>query len=228
MTMANTERAYLPAAGHDWFLPLYDPLTRLLGADEARRILLDQAALQDATRVLDVGCGTGTLAVLISRQYPEVQVVGLDPDAKALARAVGKARRARAPIQFDQGFADALPYPDGWFDRVLSSMMFHHVAFQDRPAVLREILRVLRPGGRLEMLDFAGPQENGGFIARMVHSHHQLKDNAEHKILSLMTDTGFREVRLVQQRGFLFGRVAYYQATRTQTRLQLSAHGLQH
>jgi ubiquinone/menaquinone biosynthesis C-methylase UbiE len=81
---ARSERAFLPAAGHDFLLPIYDPFTKLFGFDQARRVLLDQAALQPSHRVLDVGCGTGTLAVLIKRLYPSIDVVGLDPDPKAL------------------------------------------------------------------------------------------------------------------------------------------------
>jgi ubiquinone/menaquinone biosynthesis C-methylase UbiE len=71
------ERTFLPAAGRDLFLPLYDPFTRLFGFDGVRRALLDQAALQPHFRVLDVGCGTGTLALLIKRLYPAIEVVGL-------------------------------------------------------------------------------------------------------------------------------------------------------
>jgi len=86
--MMGSSRTYLPAAGHDWSLPLYDPIVKLLGGDAARRALLEQAALRPGQRVLDVGCGTGTLATLIKQLYPDVEVVGLDPDPKALARVV--------------------------------------------------------------------------------------------------------------------------------------------
>ena len=85
--MVESSRTYLPAAGRDWRLPLYDPFVKLLGGDAARRVLLDQAGLRPGQRVLDVGCGTGTLATLIKQLHPEVEVVGLDPDPKALARA---------------------------------------------------------------------------------------------------------------------------------------------
>src|SRR6266478_2037249 len=125
--MVLSDRSYLPAAGHDWSLPLYDPMVKLLGGDAARAVLLDQAAVRPADRVLDIGCGTGTLAVLIKRRYPAVEVVGLDPDPRALARARRKAQRAALSIQLDRGFADELPYADGSFDRVFSSFMLHHL-----------------------------------------------------------------------------------------------------
>ena len=120
--MLNTERRYLPAAGHEWFLPMYDPLTKLLGFDAARRKLLDQAELKGNYRVLDVGGGTGTLAVLTKRLYPNVDVAALDPDPRALARARRKAERAAVHVRFDRGFADAIGYADTTFDRVFSSM----------------------------------------------------------------------------------------------------------
>jgi ubiquinone/menaquinone biosynthesis C-methylase UbiE len=212
--MSNSERPFLPAAGHDWFLPLYDPITRLLGVDTARQALLEQAGLQRQHRVLDLGCGTGTLAVLIKRLYPTVEVVGLDPDPRALARAQRKAQRAAVSLRFDQGFAGALGYPDATFDRVFSSMMFHHLAEDERPRMLHEIRRVLRPGGRLELLDFAGGQSNGhGMLGRLIHSHHRLKDNTEGRILSLMAQAGLVNAKKVGDRTALFGRIEFYQAS---------------
>src|SRR5207249_10176352 len=100
--MMESSRTYFPAAGHDWSLPLYDPIVKLLGGDAARRALLEQAGLRPGQRVLDVGCGTGTLATLIKQLYPDVAVVGLDPDPKALARARRKAAPARLSTQSAQ------------------------------------------------------------------------------------------------------------------------------
>jgi len=215
MSMVKSERPFLPAAGHDWLLPLYDPLTRFFGFDHARRTLLDQAGLQAHHRVLDVGCGTGTLAVLIKRLYPDVEVVALDPDPRALARGQRKAERAAVSVRFDRGFSDALGYGDARFDRVFSSMMFHHLASDEKENTLREIHRVLKPGGRLELLDFAGPGSHGhGALARLIHSHHRLSDNSEERILGLMAGAGFADARRIADRTTAFGRIELYQGAR--------------
>src|SRR5205823_12021876 len=147
-------KTYLPAAGHNWLLPLYDPIVKLLGGDAARRALLDQAFIRPGQRVLDIGCGTGSLVVLLKRLHPDVNVVGLDPDPKALARARRKAEQASVSIKFDQGYSDQLPHPDGSFDRVFSSLMFHHLKDQEKEKTLREVVRVLKSDGSFQMLDF--------------------------------------------------------------------------
>jgi ubiquinone/menaquinone biosynthesis C-methylase UbiE len=165
--MLESGKTYLPAAGHDWLLPLYDPLVKVLGGDTARRILLDQATVRPGHRVLDIGCGTGTLAMLIKRLHPDVDVVGLDPDPKALARAKRKAERSAVSIRLDQGFSHELPYPEASFDRVFSTFMFHHLMGDEREKTLYEVRRVLTPGGSLHMLDFMGTDASShGPLAR--------------------------------------------------------------
>ena len=214
MSIAQSHEGYIPAAGHHWSLPLYDPLTALIGVDRVRRALLEHAGLSVPQRVLDIGCGTGTLAVLIKRTHPRVEVTGIDPDPKALARARRKAERAGASIRLDTGMADALPYPDAAFDRVCSSFMFHHLRGDEKSDMLREVRRVLAPGGRLELVDFAGPEAQGGFLKRLLHAHELLKDNAENRVLTRMRDAGLLEPRCIGRRSLVVGEVNYYQASR--------------
>src|SRR5437762_3228370 len=110
--MAQAERTYIPAAGHDWLLPFYDPIVKLMGGESAHRQLIDQARLQPGHRILEIGCGTGSLTILVKALYPAVEVVGLDPDPKALERARRKADRQKISVELDRGFADGLHYAD--------------------------------------------------------------------------------------------------------------------
>jgi len=212
----SPDRIYLPAAGHHWALPFYDPLVRLLGLDAARNALLDQAAVGSSHRVLDIGCGTGSLAVLLKTRCPGADVVGLDPDPKALARARRKAGQAGLVIHFDQGFSDEQPYPPGSFDRVFSSFMFHHLETETKVKTVSEVRRVLKPGGSFHMLDFGGPEDRtGGLFARLIHSRQRRKDNAESRILTLMSQGGLAGSKKVVDRAVFFGtlRFSYYRAS---------------
>jgi ubiquinone/menaquinone biosynthesis C-methylase UbiE len=211
--MSESTRTYLPAAGYDWSLPLYDPIVKLLGGDKARMILLDDAALRPGYRVLDIGCGTGTLVTLIKRFHPDVEVIGIDPDPKALARARRKAAKAAVSIQFDQGFGDDLPYAEASFDRVFSSFMFHHLPPDEKGKTLRAVRRVLKPGGGFHMLDFEGPESgSNGVLAHTLHSSKRLRENSESKVLSVMRESGFADPRKVHRQAMLFGHIAYFRA----------------
>ncbi len=211
--MGEARRNFIPAAGHDWFLPLYDPIVKLLGGDSARRALVDQAAVRSGHRVLDIGCGTGSLVILIKRLHPNVDDVGLDPDPKALARGRRKAQRAAVSIRFDQGFSDELPYPGASFDRVFCSFMFHHLEPEEKEKTLSEVRRVLKPGGSLHLLDFGGPESSPqGFLARLLHFSHRLRDNFGGRILTLMSQAGFLDPKEVSHRATPLGHMAYYQA----------------
>ncbi len=213
LRMSHPHQTYLPAAGLDLFLPFHDPLVKLLGADRARKKLFDQASVRPQHRVLDIGCGTGTFAVTIKGWLPTVEVVGLDPDPKALARGRRKAVRAGVSIRFDQGFADALPYTDASFDRVFSSLMFHHLPHHAKLATMREVRRVLKPGGSVHLLDF---EQEGSHshnpLARWLHSSERMQDNTREQILNWMREADLFEPRVVDSDQPIFGKVVYFAA----------------
>jgi ubiquinone/menaquinone biosynthesis C-methylase UbiE len=205
---------YLPAAGRDAFLRCYDPLTALLGAARLHGTLIDQAGLGTGQRVLEIGCGTGNLAIRARRTHPDVEVVGCDPDPLALARAQRKAR-GLAGIRFERAYAQKLPYPDGRFDRVLSSLMLHHLDHDTKVAAAAEIRRVLRPGGSLHLVDFVG-QTHGvhGFLASRVFRSGHVTDNHDSGIPRLFTAAGLECDEVAVRRAGVLGSAGYYRATR--------------
>jgi ubiquinone/menaquinone biosynthesis C-methylase UbiE len=183
---------YLPAMGHDRLLRFYDPFTRLLGVRSLHRTLAGQAEIAPGHRVLEIGCGTGNLALLVAHRYRGASVVGLDPDPLALGRARRKATRDGLPVQWDLGSAGDLPYPDASVDRVLSALMFHHLDEAEKHRALSEIKRVLRPGGRLHLVDFGGHQR--GLLTRLTHRNRRLQDNAGDRIPDRMREAGLTDV----------------------------------
>lgn len=142
----------------------YDLLLWLLtlGRERAfRERLLAPAHLQPGESVLDVGCGTGTLAIVASR-HTTAEVHGVDASPEMVARARAKARRAGSAAAFDVARAESLPFADARFDVALSTVMLHHLPRATRLAAVREMGRVLKPTGRLLVVDFAGARGGKG------------------------------------------------------------------
>lgn len=213
--MSHERAHYIPAAGHDLFLPFYDPVVRLLTRERVfRSQFLVQADIRPGHRVLDVGCGTGTMAVLIRQQQPESIVVGVDGDPRALAVARRKAERAGQTIEFEESFADRLPYSDRSFDRVLSSLVFHHLTHDDKLAAMREIRRVLKPDGWFHLADFGPPVGwYSTLLTRLVKPGERLRENLDGHLPALMTEAGFTTVQQRGHHNMLFGTFAFCAAS---------------
>ena len=156
-----------------------------------RELLLAPARLQQGESVLDVGCGTGSLALVAKRMVgPAGQVHGIDASVPMIARAKSKARRRRVDAYFDVASADALPFPDRAFDVALSTVMLHHLSTTTRVAAVSEIRRVLRPNGRALLVDFAGAR-NGKGPRLHFHRHGHVDPRA---LAGLAVEAGLRVV----------------------------------
>ncbi|MGY1640038.1 class I SAM-dependent methyltransferase [Geodermatophilus sp. SYSU D00703] len=213
--VTGEEREFLPGMARGWLLPLYDPMSRVLGVDRIHRRLVDQVELRPGQRVLEIGCGTGSLLLAAKQAQPEAVAVGLDPDLAALARARRKARRRGLAVQLDRGYADALPYPDGSLDVVLSSFMLHHLPDDQRESAMREVVRVLRPGGALHLVDVGGGENPvHGRIRSRGHRHEHSRPHAVDGIPDLLRRNGFPDVvETGSGEHRRIGRYTYFRAT---------------
>jgi ubiquinone/menaquinone biosynthesis C-methylase UbiE len=129
-----------------------------------REEIVNLARLAAGEAVLDIGCGTGTLAIAAKRRLGHTgDVYAIDASPQMIARARSKARKAKAQITFVNALAEALPFEDGLFDVVLCTVVLHHLPAKPRLQCLREIRRVLKPGGRALLVDFehSGSRDKG-------------------------------------------------------------------
>ena len=163
---------------------------------ELRQRTVTLAQLQPGDQVLDVGCGTGTLALEVKRRVGSAgRVVGIDPGTEQIARACAKAARHHVPIEFQIGVIEQLAFPDQTFDVVLSTLMMHHLPVSLRAQGMAEIARVLKPGGRLIIADFTRKQERTGLAARFHAGGSSL-----HELAALVADAGFTPVETEEMR----------------------------
>lgn len=148
-------KPFIPALRYDALTGLYDRVVGLTMPEKKfKQSLIQQAAIGPHVRVLDFGCGTGTLTLLIKESCPDALVSGVDVDPKVLAIAQEKIKGQQLSIGLTQYDGKRLPYPDGSFDRVLSSLVFHHLTSQQKQAALQEIHRILVPGGEIHIADW--------------------------------------------------------------------------
>lgn len=173
----------------------YDLLVWLLTLGRERWFrdrILDLARLAPGETVLDVGCGTGSLAIRAKRRVgPAGAVFGIDASPEMLARAGRKARKAGLEIILNQAPAQTLPFPDGRFDAVLTTLVLHHLPRRAREQCGREMARVLKPGGRLLAVDFATPAKEQTFLRGHIHRHGHVKPA---EIVALLEGAGLQVI----------------------------------
>jgi ubiquinone/menaquinone biosynthesis C-methylase UbiE len=208
---------YVPALDYEWLTPAYDTLIRLTMPERAfKRRLIEQARIRAGHAVLDIGCGTGTLAIMAKRAHPDATIVGLDGDPKILAIAAHKVAAAGLDVALHHGMAFELPYPDGSFDRVLSSLVLHHLTPEDKRRTLAECYRVLRPGGELHVADWGRPHNALMWLAswsvRLFEGRQMTADNVQGRLPHLFLQAGFEGAEETGRLATVFGTLSLYQA----------------
>ena len=213
--MDKSER-YIPALRFEFLTPVYDPLFRWVFKEEAfRRYLIEQASIQPGMRLLDLGCGTATLTILVKQLHPTVDVVGIDGDPNVLAIARAKVRQSEENITLDHGMADHLPYADRTFDRVLSSLVFHHLNKDSKQRAFQEVHRVLRPGGEFIIADIGPPHTPWTRFISMFMAHlEEASENLQGALPGMLQSAGFNPINERGRWAMIFGTLVFTQASK--------------
>lgn len=214
MSQVSNEKRYIPALSFRSLTPLYDPLLKWIMREETfKRRLVQRANIQPNMSVLDLGCGTGTLTLMLKRAHPDVNITGMDGDEDVLKIARDKSRGM--DIQWDKGLASSLPYPDSTFDRVVTSLVIHHLVTEDKRQAFKEIFRVLKPRGELYVLDFGAPHSPlTRFMITYMRRLEETADNFDGLIPRFVTEAGFGGVKEAENFVTVFGPLSIIQAVK--------------
>jgi len=211
--MANQK--YVPALSFRWLTPIYDALIDgPMSMSRMRKDLVAQMGDLSDKKILDVGSGTGTMAVMVKQAHPSAEVIGIDGDPQILEIARGKARDLGIETRFDQGMSFDLPYPNESFDVVLTTVMLHHLSRADKQTTAREMYRVLSPGGQLFGADFVEPRSSFGKVIRpLTRRFERVADNLDGFLPVMFENAGFKNYR--EGRRYFFGSIALFQGSKS-------------
>lgn len=215
----DNRKNYVPALRFHWLTPYYDAVVGATTREKVvKRALIQQANVDSGQRILDLACGTGTLAVWIKQAVGGAEIIGVDGDPAILRLATRKAERAAIEIRFDTAMSFALPYPEANFDRVVSSLFFHHLSWHDKRRTVREIFRVLRPGSELHVADWGRASNifmRALFIfVQVLDGFRNTQDNVSGKLVQLFQEEGFVDVAERKTFNTIFGTMALFSAVK--------------
>ncbi|MDO9184380.1 MAG: class I SAM-dependent methyltransferase [Bacteroidia bacterium] len=210
---------YIPALKYEWLTRFYNPLIRVtMPEKEFKTELVRQANIKENHKVLDFGVGTATLSLMIKDTNPSSEVNGVDVDEKVLEIANKKIKKARAMIFVTKYDGVKLPYSNASFDRVLTSLVFHHLTAQQKHNSLVEIKRVLKPNGELHIADWGKASSvlmrSLFFFVQILDGFETTNDNVKGLLPAYIEIAGFKKVEIKKNYSTIFGTLTLYKAVK--------------
>lgn len=220
--MKDTRKeGYIPALKYHWLTRFYDPLIGWgMQEKKMKALLVGQASLQPGDHIMDLACGTGTLAFLLQQSQPGTTVIGIDADPEILAIAKNKLKaRQVAKMRFLVGFSDRLPFPNNLFHHVFTSLFIHHLTLAKKKKTFKEVHRVLKYGGQFHVLDFEKPcnglMRAAFFPVQLLDGFESTSPHVKGIIPKLLKETGFSAIEETGQFQTILGTLRSYRAYKT-------------
>ena len=190
---------YIPALKYDWLTKVYDPVLQFTMPERKfKTALINDMGIQPGFRILDFGCGSLTLSIMAVQAHPQAVFYGVDIDDKILAIADKKMKSAGVSVKIEQYDGTRLHYPDDYFDRVMSSLVFHHLTLRQKYAALDDIHRILKPGGEVHIADFGQPsnvlQRFGFYTVQLLDGFETTNDSVKNALPKAMRESDFSKV----------------------------------
>lgn len=215
-----TERAFTPALGRFAPVRFYDLVASLTRERLWRGLVVAHVAPRTNDVIVDVGCGTGSLALLLRGAQPQARIVGIDPDPEVLSMAKRKAADAGAEVEWRVGMGDALEevISPGSASAAVSSLVLHQCPTDMKRAVLQSMFASLGPGGKLVIADY-GLQRTRLMrlafrIVQFADGKENTQPNADGILPQLISEAGFGDVREVEVVPTITGSISVYVASR--------------
>lgn len=203
---------YIPALRFKWLTPLYDFLINLtMPEKKIKQALIETANIPAGVKVLDFGCGTATLTMMVKEIYPEAKVTGIDVDRKIVDRAIQKVKEKKLGIFLLVYDGKQLPFQRNAFNRTVSCLVFHHLDTETKQKSLTEIFRILSKDGQLHIADFGRSkswvQRTLFNLIRGLDGFKSTDANAKGLLPELISDAGFENVVIKKRFKTMFGEV---------------------
>jgi 2-polyprenyl-3-methyl-5-hydroxy-6-metoxy-1,4-benzoquinol methylase len=219
MAMGEEKRPYRAPLRFSWLTHYYDLIVGCSINDRLfKEQLLAEADIAPGQRVLDFGCGTGSMTIRIKERVPSARIVGIDIDRQILNLARAKAEAKRIDIDWRHGTLDGFASELGTMDHIVSSLVFHHLTTDEKRSTLRQLLEVLRPGGEIHIADFGMPRSwlmQGAFLSvRILDGFDRTEANYLGQLPILMADAGLSDVRSTHTYSTVCGTIELFHGRR--------------
>lgn len=203
---------YIPALRFKWLTPLYDFLVSITMPEKKfKESLIMASDISDEHRVMDFGCGTATLTIMTKQMYPTANVTGIDVDKAILDKATNKIKEKKLDVLLLDYPGKKLPFNNESFDRVISSLVFHHLDTDSKKLALAELYRVLSNDGQIHIADFGRSDSwTQRILFNIIRGFDGFKStdaNAKGLLPKIITDAGFENVSITSRFKTIFGEI---------------------